>query len=152
MHRKERLPVKVLVSACLLGENCKYNGKNNRNETLIQRLQSHELVPICPEVLAGLGVPRPCVELRAGVAYNQYGEKVDDAFRAGVARALAQIEGQTIDLVILQSRSPTCGVKQIYDGSFRKQLIDGQGMLAAALLARGYRVVDVEDIDSVPEL
>lgn len=77
---------------------------------------------------------------------------MDDAFRAGVARALAQIEGQTIDLVILQSRSPTCGVKQIYDGSFRKQLIDGQGMLAAALLARGYRVVDVEDIDSVPEL
>ena len=92
------------------------------------------------------------VELRDGVAYNQYGENVDAAFRAGVQKALEQIEGQQIDLVVLQSRSPTCGVKQIYDGTFSKRLIDGQGMLAAALAESGYRLVDVEDIDSVPEL
>lgn len=144
--------MRVLVSACLLGDNCKYNGKNNRNEELLQRLQKHEVVRICPEVLGGLGVPRPCVELRDGVAYNQYGENVDAAFRTGVHKALEQIEGQQIDLVVLQSRSPTCGVKQIYDGTFSKRLIDGQGMLAAALAERGYRLVDVEDIDSVPEL
>ena len=144
--------MRILVSACLLGENCKYNGKNNRKETLLRRLQGHEVVPVCPEVLGGLGVPRPCVELRDGVAYNQYGENVDAAFHAGVDKALAQIAGQQIDLVILQSRSPTCGVKQIYDGTFSKHLIDGQGMLAAALQARGYRLADVEDIDGVPEL
>ena len=109
-------------------------------------------LPVCPEVLSGLGVPRPCVELRDGVAYNQYGENVDAAFRAGVEKALAQIEGQQIDLVVLQSRSPTCGVKQIYDGTFSRRLIPGHGMLAAALTARGYRVVDVEDIATVPEL
>ena len=109
-------------------------------------------VPVCPEVLSGLGVPRPCVELRDGVAYNQYGENVDAAFRTGVQKALAQIERQQIDLVVLQSRSPTCGVKQIYDGTFSKYLIDGQGMLAAALAERGYRLVDVEDIDTIPEL
>ena len=144
--------MRILVSACLLGENCKYNGGNNRSEALLRRLQGHEVLPVCPEVLSGLGVPRPCVELRDGVAYNQYGENVDAAFRAGVEKALAQIEGQAIDLVVLQSRSPTCGVKQIYDGTFSRHLIDGQGMLAAALTARGYRVVDVEDIATVPEL
>lgn len=144
--------MRVLVSACLLGENCKYNGKNNRNEALIRRLQGHEVIPVCPEMLSGLGAPRPCVELRDGVAYNQYGEKVDAAFHAGVDRALEQIRDQKIDLVVLQSRSPTCGVKQIYDGSFQKRLIPGQGMLAAALQARGYRLVDVEDLDTVTEL
>ena len=143
--------MRILVSACLLGENCKYNGGNNRSEALLRRLQGHEILPVCPEVLSGLGVPRPCVELRDGVAY-QYGENVDAAFRAGVEKALAQIEGQAIDLVVLQSRSPTCGVKQIYDGTFSRHLIPGQGMLAAALTARGYRVVDVEDIAAVPEL
>ena len=144
--------MRILVSACLLGENCKYNGGNNRSEALLRRLQGHEVLPVCPEVLSGLGVPRPCVELRDGVAYNQYGENVDAAFRAGVEKALAQIEGQAIDLVVLQSRSPTCGVKQIYDGTFSRHLIEGQGMLAAALTARGYRVVDVEDIATMPEL
>lgn len=144
--------MRVLVSACLLGENCKYNGKNNRNEALIRRLQGHEVIPVCPEMLSGLGTPRPCVELRDGVAYNQYGEKVDAAFHAGVDRALELIRDQKIDLVVLQSRSPTCGVKQIYDGSFQKRLIPGQGMLAAALQARGYRLVDVEDLDTVTEL
>ena len=144
--------MRILVSACLLGENCKYNGGNNRCEALLRRLQGHEVLPVCPEVLSGLGVPRPCVELRDGVAYNQYGENVDAAFRAGVEKALAQIEGQAIDLVVLQSRSPTCGVKQIYDGTFSRHLIEGQGMLAAALTARGYRVVDVEDIATMPEL
>ena len=144
--------MRILVSACLLGENCKYNGGNNRSEALLRRLQGHEVLPVCPEVLSGLGVPRPCVELRDGVPYNQYDENVDAAFRAGVEKALAQIEGQAIDLVVLQSRSPTCGVKQIYDGTFSRHLIEGQGMLAAALTARGYRVVDVEDIATVPEL
>ena len=112
-------------------------------------MRSCRSVPRCS---AAWGCPGPCVELRDGVAYNQYGENVDAAFRAGVEKALAQIEGQQIDLVVLQSRSPTCGVKQIYDGTFSRRLIPGQGMLAAALTARGYRVVDVEDIATVPEL
>ncbi len=142
----------VLVSACLLGENCKYNGKNNRSEALIRRLQGHRVIPVCPEVLGGLGVPRPCVELRDGRAVDCNGRDVDAAFRAGVEKALRQIEGQAIDLAVLQSRSPTCGVKQIYDGSFSRRLIDGQGLLAAALTARGVRVVDVEDLDALPDL
>ena len=142
----------VLVSACLLGENCKYNGKNNRNEALIRRLQGHHVIPVCPEVLGGLGTPRPCVGLQNGRAVDCNGKDVDAAFRAGVAKALARIEGQAIDLAVLQSRSPTCGVRQIYDGSFTGTLIDGQGLLAAALTARGIRVVDVAYLAAVPEL
>ena len=137
----------ILVSACLLGENCKYNGKNNRNEALLRRLQGHTVVPVCPEVLGGLGTPRPCVELQNGRAVDCNGRDVDAAFRAGVQKALQAIAGQHIDLAVLQSRSPTCGVKQIYDGSFSKRLIDGQGMLAAALQARGVPLLDVEDLD-----
>lgn len=137
----------VLVSACLLGENCKYNGKNNRSEALVRRLQGHHVIPVCPEVLGGLGVPRPCVELRGGRAVDCNGRDVDAAFRAGVEKALRQIEGQAVDLAVLQSRSPTCGVKQIYDGSFSKRLIDGQGMLAAALQAQGVPLLDVADLD-----
>lgn len=141
--------MKILVSACLLGENCKYNGKNNRSQKVLDFVRRHEVVPVCPEVLAGLGMPRPCVELRDGVAYNEHGQNVDAAFRAGVQKALQQIAGQQIDLAILQSRSPTCGVKQIYDGSFTGRRIDGQGMLAAALAARGIPLVDAEDIDTL---
>ena len=96
--------------------------------------------------------PRPCVELQNGRAVDCSGRDVDAAFRAGVQKALQAIAGRHIDLAVLQSRSPTCGVKQIYDGSFSRRLIDGQGLLAAALTARGVRVVDVEDLDSVPEL
>ena len=93
--------MRVLVSACLLGENCKYNGKNNRNEELLRRLQKHEVIPVCPEMLSGLGTPRPCVELRDGVAYNQYGENVDAAFHTAWARAPAQVVGQPIDLEVM---------------------------------------------------
>ena len=144
--------MRILVSACLLGENCKYNGGNNRSEALLRRLQGHEVLPVCPEVLSGLGVPRPCVELRDGVAYNQYGENVDAAFRAGVEKALAQIEGQA-------DRPGGAAIPQPHlrrQTDLRRHLLPpshpGQGMLAAALTARGYRVVDVEDIATVPEL
>ncbi len=131
----------------LLGENCKYNGKNNRNETLIQRLQSHEVIPVCPEVLGGLGVPRPCVELRAGCGIQPV--RVDAAFHTGVEKTLAQIEGQPIDLVMLQSRSPTCGVKQIYDGNFQKRL-SWAGHAGGSPAGPGISVVDVEDVRPCP--
>ncbi len=140
--------MKILVSACLLGENCKYNGKNNRNQAVLDFVQHHEVIPVCPEVLGGLGVPRPCVELREGVAFNNRGENLDAAFHQGGDRALAQIEGQEIDIEILKYNSPTCGVKQIYDGTFTGRRIDGQGMLAAALAARGIPLVDAEDMDT----
>lgn len=138
--------MKILVSACLIGENCKYNGKNNYNPRVAQYLAGKEYLAVCPETLGGLGVPRNPAELVNGRAIDDHGNDVDERFRAGVAEALRRIEGEDIELAILQSRSPTCGVRQIYDGSFSKRLIDGQGMLAAALKERGIRLVDAEEV------
>lgn len=136
----------ILVSACLLGENCKYNGGNNRNDRVLQYVEGHRVIPVCPEMLSGLGAPRKPVELRGERVVTVDGEDHTEAFQRGVALAMAAIAGETIDLAILQSRSPTCGVKQIYDGTFTRKKIDGQGLLARALKARGVPLMDAEDV------
>ncbi len=139
----------ILVSACLLGENCKYNGGNNRNERVLQYVEGHRVIAVCPEMLSGLGAPRKPVELRAGRVVTAEGDDCTDAFRAGVRKAMEQIAGEEIDLAILQSRSPTCGVKQIYDGTFSRTKITGQGLLAQALAERGIPLMDAEDVPNV---
>lgn len=137
--------MKVLVSACLLGQNCKYNGGNNLHPGVLEFLKGKEVVPICPEVLAGLPTPRPPAELVQGRVCSCHGEDLDAVYRRGVEAALAQIQGQHIDLAILQSRSPTCGVRQVYDGTFTGRLVPGQGLFAQALLAAGCPVADAEE-------
>ncbi len=136
----------ILVSACLLGKNCKYNGGSNRNERVLRFVAGHEIIPVCPEMLGGLPAPRKPVEWRNGRAVTRDGDDWTDAFRLGVSRAMALIEGKRIDLAILQSRSPTCGVKQIYDGTFSGKRIAGQGALAQALAERGIPLMDAEDV------
>lgn len=138
--------MKVLVSACLVGRNCKYSGGNNYSQKVMDFLKDKEVIEVCPEVLAGMSIPRPRVEILNGKLIDEFGNDVDEKYRNGVAKALKQIEGQDIDLAILQSRSPTCGVKQIYDGTFSGKLLDGQGVLAEALIKAGYKVMDLEDL------
>lgn len=138
--------MKVLVSACLVGRNCKYSGGNNYSQKVMDFLKDKEVIEVCPEVLAGMSIPRPRVEILNGKLIDEFGNDVDEKYRNGVAEALKQIEGQDIDLAILQSRSPTCGVKQIYDGTFSGKLLDGQGVLAEALIKAGYKVIDLEDL------
>lgn len=138
--------MKVLVSACLLGTNCKYNGGNNYNDKAIAFLKDKEVVPVCPEVLAGMGIPRTPIELVDGVPMDREGNCVAEILNRAVAAVLEQIKGMEIECAVLQSRSPTCGVNQIYDGSFTGRKIPGSGILAQALKAAGIRVVDVEDL------
>ena len=137
--------MKIVVSACLLGENCKYNGGNNYTAEIAKFVEGREVIPVCPERLAGLGVPRPPIEIVNGVVRREDGTSVDEALRKAVAQILGELEGQEIECVILKSRSPTCGVKQVYDGTFSGTLVDGMGILAAELKKNGYQVVDVED-------
>lgn len=136
----------ILVSACLLGENCKYNGGNNRNERVLRYVAGYEVIPVCPEMLGGLPCPRKPVEWVGERVLTRDGDDCTEAFRLGVQRAMENIEGRQINLAILQSRSPTCGVKQIYDGSFSGVKIDGQGALARALKERGIPLMDAEDV------
>ena len=141
--------MKVLVSACTIGCNCKYNGKNNRNEAVIEYLLDKEVVRICPEALGNMGTPRPCAEIVDGVVMDEHGKNVDAEYRNAVALALEKIKDEEFDLVILQSRSPTCGVNRIYDGTFSGKLIPRRGLFAQVLVQRGYTVVDAEDVSKL---
>ena len=136
----------ILVSACLLGENCKYNGGNNRNERVLRYVEGHEIIPVCPEMLGGLPCPRKPVEWVGERVMTRDGDDCTEAFRMGVQRALEIIGDRQVDLAILQSRSPTCGVKQIYDGTFSGVRIEGQGALAKALAEKGIELMDAEDV------
>ena len=138
--------MKIMVSACPLGENCKYNGGNNRNEALLEMLAGHEIIPVCPEVAGGLPVPRVPVELVNGRAVNRNGEDVDEAFRKGAEKTLAIVARENPDLIILQSRSPSCGVSEIYDGTFTGRKIPGHGLFAGLAIRAGYKVMDAEDL------
>ena len=137
--------MKIVVSACLLGENCKYNGGNNFSPAVAEFVQGREVIPVCPERLAGLGIPREPIEIVNGEVRRKDGTSVDAALRQAIEQILSRLEGEEIECVILKSRSPTCGVKQVYDGTFTGTLVDGMGVLASALKEKGYKVVDSED-------
>jgi len=138
--------LKILVSACLLGKNCKYNGGNNLNQGVLEFIEGHEVIGVCPEQLGGLSTPRLPAEIVAGLVTNKEGVSVDNEFRKGAQEALAVALENKVDLAILQSRSPSCGVKEIYDGSFSGKKIKGQGVFAKLLSARGIKVLDAEDV------
>lgn len=138
--------MKVLVSACLLGRDCKYNGGNNYSARVMEFLKDKEIIPVCPEVLAGMGVPRTPVEIRDGIVTDRDGNNVDAPLREAVQRILARLRDEEIACAVLKSRSPTCGVKQVYDGSFTGKLVAGAGIFAQALTAAGIAVIDAEDI------
>ena len=143
--------MKIMVSACLLGENCKYNGGNNRSEAVLRYVEGHEVIAVCPEVLGGLPVPRVPCEIVNGVVTDRSGISRDAEFRKGAAIALAIAEEAQIDEAVLQSRSPSCGAKNVYDGTFTGQLVEGQGIFARLLLERGYKVTDAEELDESGE-
>lgn len=138
--------MKILVSSCLLGKNCKYNGGNNLNQGVLDFIEGHEVIGVCPEQLGGLSTPRLPAEIVAGLVTNKEGVSVDNEFRKGAQEALAVALENKVDLAILQSRSPSCGVKEIYDGSFSGKKIKGQGVFAKLLSARGIKVLDAEDV------
>ncbi|WP_238390154.1 DUF523 domain-containing protein [Veillonella sp. R32] len=205
--------MKILCSACLLGENCKYNGGNNYSEALagfieqvrlmsksqtedqfVNRANSSklkgsmkpmepmesktmefmepsktamglsktimepielvtgdrenvvEIIPVCPEVLGGLPTPRTPAEIVNGEVRTRDGQSVDREFRQGAWQALMIAREKQVDVAILQSRSPSCGVKEIYDGTFSGTRIAGAGIFASLLKEHGIEVIDVEDL------
>ena len=137
---------KILVSGCLLGENCKYNGGNNYNPRVVEFLKGKEVISICPEMMAGMGCPRNPIEIVDGVLTDCNGKNVDSLIRRSVMEIMERIRNEEIQCAILQSRSPTCGVNQVYDGTFSGKLIPGSGIFAQSLMDAGYLVIDGEDI------
>lgn len=137
--------MKIGVSACLLGRNVKYNGKNNFSPELVEKLKDAEIIDICPEVLGGLPIPRDPAEIVDGEVITNKGISVDYEFRKGAKRALEIIKNEGIELVILQSRSPSCGKGLIYDGTFSSKLIEGDGIFVRLLKENGIKAMDIEE-------
>ena len=144
--------MKIMVSACLLGQKCKYNGGDNRNEKVLAFCEGQEVIPVCPEVAGGLPVPRLSCEIVNGVVMNTQGESKDREYREGAEKCLQMAREEEIDLAVLQSRSPSCGVNQVYDGTFSGKLTDGSGIFASLLRENGFRTVDVSDLQGSPVL
>ena len=141
--------MKIMVSACLAGENCKYNGGNNCSEKVLRLMDANKVLTVCPEQMGGLPTPRIPAEIREGVVTAKDGRIVDTQFRAGAAKCLEIAKREQPDLSVLQSRSPSCGVKQRYDGTFTGTLVNGAGVTAQLLMDNGFRCVDVEDLVEV---
>ena len=139
--------MKVIVSACLAGDNCKYNGGNNINQKMMDFLKYHEMLKVCPEVLGGLPTPRLSAEIVDGKVINTEGKNITKEFTLGAQKAFEIVQKEKPDLIILQSRSPSCGIKQIYDGTFSGNKIPGHGLFAELCIKAGYKVLDIEDID-----
>lgn len=137
--------MKIAVSACLLGINYKYNGGNNYSEKLVKLLEKHEVIPICPEVLGGLPIPRDPSEIVNGEVLTDKGKSVDKEFRNGAKKALEIVKESGAELVVLQSRSPSCGLGKIYDGSFTGRLVDGDGVFVKLLKDEGIKAIDVSN-------
>lgn len=138
--------MKVMVSACLMGKNCKYNGKNNYSNKVADFVKDKEVVLICPEQLGGLPTPRVPAEIVNGRVINADGEDVNKEFTEGAKKAFDIALSKKVDMAILQSRSPSCGSKQVYDGTFSGQLIEGKGIFADMLIKNGIKVIDAEDV------
>lgn len=138
--------MKIMVSACLTGENCKYNGGNNRNEKVLALLEGNEVITVCPEQMGGLPTPRTPSEVRDGIVTMRDGTDVDREFRRGAEMCLETAMRERPDLIVFQSRSPSCGPKQRYDGTFTGTLVDKPGITAELLMEHGFHVTDVEDL------
>ncbi len=135
-----------MVSACLVGRNCKYNGGNNLNAALMEFLKDKDVIPVCPEVSGGLPTPRLPAEIVDGVVTRNDGVSVDKEYHDGALVCLEIARRERPDLVVLQSRSPSCGVNQIYDGTFTGTRISGSGVFAKLLKDDGFVVMDVENL------
>ena len=137
---------RMLVSACLLGVRCRYDGGGKALSELAPLMDRFELIPVCPEQLGGLSTPRTPAERRGGRVFDREGLDVTGAFAHGADQAchLARLYGAR--LALLKARSPSCGSGTIYDGSFTGATVPGDGVAAEALKAMGVRVYSEEDL------
>lgn len=137
---------KIAVSACLLGDNCKYNGGNNYDEIVEELLENKTIIKVCPENITKLGTPREPVEISRGKVINKKNEDLTEIYLEGVEKTWHKLENENIDLAILKAKSPTCGSGKIYDGSFSHILIEGNGLLTKKLKEQGIQILSEQDL------
>ena len=147
---------KVLVSACLLGKNCRFNGENSHLPDL-EGLDV-DFIPICPEEAGNLGTPRPAAEMQKGAesilngngsVVDNNGNDVTEKFIQGAEESLKTGINSGAEYAILKSRSPSCGVGKIYDGSFTNSLSDGDGIFAHLCRQKGIHCISSDELDKI---
>ena len=131
---------KLLISACLLGRNCKYNGGNNYVPRVEELKERFDLVPVCPECSGGLPIPRSPSERVGEKVLSKTGADVTAAFQRGAAEALAAAQREGVPRAVLKERSPSCGCGSIYDGTFTGAVVPGNGLAAELLLRHGVEI------------
>ena len=117
----------IIVSACLLGDKCRYDGKDNYNSKIELVKEKYDIVPICPEVFGGMSIPREPTELKNGLPYSKSGKDVNSYFLKGTKKVLNVVRYQHVTKAILVEKSPSCGVHEIHNGYFNGGLIKGEG-------------------------
>lgn len=139
----------ILVSACLLGLNCRYNGSHCYFAEIDKLKEKHNLIPFCPEIYGGLPTPREPAEIVNGSVMTKSGKNVTLEYEKGASQALAIARLLDCDAAILKEKSPSCGKHQIYDGSFSGKLVEGSGILNRMLIDNGFIVLAENEIKSL---
>ncbi len=140
---------KILVSACLLGRNCRYDGKNCSSAEVRELEKKYILIPVCPEELGGLSTPRIPSEIRDGRVYDREGNDVTEYFLTGADKALQRAFEEGISIALFKSLSPSCGSKIVYNGHFDGGKTEGDGITAALLKKHGISVYTEEEIEKL---
>lgn len=140
----------ILISACLAGMNCKYSGGNNLNEKVVELLKKGNAILVCPEQLGGLPTPRVGAEIKVidgkRYVFTKDGRDVTEEYERGAKEVLDLAKRINATKAILKSRSPSCGVNIIYDGTFTKTIIEGDGVTTKLLRENGIEVISSDDI------
>ena len=134
-----------IISACLIGENCKYDGNNNFHEVAKDLFDKGLVIPVCPEQLGGMSTPRIPSEIVGNKVLSKEWLDVTNEFSLGAKKTLKIALENNVKYAILQAKSPSCGSKFIYDGTFSNKLIKGQGITTKLLEKHGIKVITVEE-------
>ena len=141
--------MRILVSACLLGLACRYDGQSKANEAVCALAKAHELVPFCPEIYGGLPTPRPPAERQGDRVVSADGRDVTENYRRGAEAALDLARRLGCDCAVLKERSPSCGSGAIYDGTFSGTVVPGDGVAAELFRAAGIPVCGESTLKNV---
>lgn len=143
--------IKVLISACLLGDNVKYSGGNNLTPKLVTLLKKYnvDIVKVCPECFGGLPIPRVPSEIKENKVFSKDNRDVTEEFLIGAEKTLKIAKENKVNFAILKERSPSCGSTRIYDGNFSGKIIEGQGLTTRKLSEENIKIFSEENLEEI---